>query len=634
MKTMWLQDLLNDIRRTRVAVVGDFCLDAYYFIDSSAAEISIETGLQTRPVRRKRFSLGGAGNVAHNLSALGVGTVYAMGVAGCDLYGDELLRLLRQNGIETGFFLSQETDWDTHVYTKLYDGDRELERVDFGNFNILHSDTMRAIRSNLEYVSENVDVVIINQQLVSGIHTQEFRESLKEFIKRHERIIFITDSRHYNDEYTGSIRKLNDSEGARICLPDPESVDVKDKAIASGIVAELYKRWRKPVFLTRGDRGCLVADDEGMHEIYGLHITSRIDTVGAGDSMLAGIAAALAAGTSPERAAQFGNFAAGVTVQKLFQTGIASPEEILAIGVDPDYRYNPELAASVRHAVYFEDSDIEICSPLSGSNRPVYAIFDHDGTVSTLRQGWESVMEPVMIEAILGERYKTMSEKEFQNVKNTVLSFIDKTTGIQTLVQMKGLTELVKSAGYVPPASVLDEFEYKALYNRRLLAMVEERTKRLEKGERDVRDYTLKNAVEFLKALRERGLTLFLASGTDQEDVEREAAILGYAELFNGGIYGARGSIDHEPKKLVLASILSKIGADQAQRIVTFGDGPVELRETKKVGGICVGVASDEVRRYGLNETKRTRLVLAGADMIIPDYSQMGRLLAVLFGRR
>jgi len=75
--------------------------------------------------------------------------------------------------------------------------------------------------------------------------------------------------------------------------------------------------------------------------IPGLHIVNPTDPVGAGDSMLAGMAAALAAGRSPAQAAVFGNFAAGVTVQKLFQTGTASPAEILAIGADPDYVYGP-----------------------------------------------------------------------------------------------------------------------------------------------------------------------------------------------------------------------------------------------------------------------------------------------------
>jgi sugar/nucleoside kinase (ribokinase family) len=100
---------------------------------------------------------------------------------------------------------------------------------------------------------------------------------------------------------------------------------------AKRVAKELYERWQQPVFLTRREYGCTVYDHTGFHNIPGLRITAQTDTVGAGDSMLAGIAAAMAAGKDAVTAAEFGNLVAGVTVQKLFQTGTASPEEILAV---------------------------------------------------------------------------------------------------------------------------------------------------------------------------------------------------------------------------------------------------------------------------------------------------------------
>ncbi|HEY9593499.1 MAG TPA: hypothetical protein VHE79_03420, partial [Spirochaetia bacterium] len=64
--------------------------------------------------------------------------------------------------------------------------------------------------------------------------------------------------------------------------------------------------------------------------------------------------------------------------------------------------------------------------------------------------------------------------------------------------------------------------------------------------------------------------------------------------------------------------------------VVTFGDGPVEMRETKRRGGIAVGVASDELRRFGWNMRKRARLIRAGADLVVPDFAQWKTLLGVL----
>ena len=90
------------------------------------------------------------------------------------------------------------------------------------------------------------------------------------------------------------------------------------------------------------------------------------------------------------------------------------------------------------------------------------------------------------------------------------------------------------------------------------------------------------------------------------------------------------GDINKEAKKIVLDRILDNIGASTSGKVVTFGDGPVEIRETNKRGGITIGVASTELRRYGLNESKRTRLIKAGADVIIPDFSQISQLLDLL----
>jgi phosphoglycolate phosphatase-like HAD superfamily hydrolase len=104
---------------------------------------------------------------------------------------------------------------------------------------------------------------------------------------------------------------------------------------------------------------------------------------------------------------------------------------------------------------------------------------------------------------------------------------------------------------------------------------------------------------------------------------------MGYARLFEGRIFGAVGDVKVEAKKLVVERIIREHNLSGPQFAV-LGDGPVEIRETRKRGGISIGVASDELRRFGLNAAKRTRLIWAGADVVIPDFSQMDRLLRLL----
>lgn len=630
MKKEQLQKILNDISSVKIALVGDFCLDAYWFIDEAMSEISVETNQATRPVRQQKYSLGGAGNVTSNLAALGVKDVRAFGVIGTDPFGAEMVKVMNASGIQPRNLLVQEEDWHTHTYAKPYIDDRELNRVDFGNYNRLSKETADRLIDNLIHEIPEVDIVIINQQVPSGIHIDYFKKRLVDVIKQFPSKTFIVDSRSFNDYYDGAIRKMNDTEAARLCglNKKPDEVVLYSEIVSSA--HELFNRYQKPLFITRGSKGSLTIDESGISEIPGLMILSKVDTVGAGDSYLAGAASALAAGYNMEIAAQIGSYVAGVTVQKLFQTGTATPDEILAIGEDPDFIFAAELAENIRHAKYVENTEIEIINNLKDKPQIIHAIFDHDGTISTLREGWELIMAPMMIKAVLGDKFQDADEVLYQKVKTRVDEFIDKTTGIQTLVQMQGLIGLIREFGCVPEEKLLDESGYKKIYNDELLIMVQEREKKLSRGELVLEDVTLKNAVPFLQKLYDAGVKLYLASGTDEVDVKSEARALGYDHLFEGRIYGAVGDVTIEAKKIVLDRILNSIGENASGKVVTFGDGPVEIRETRKRGGITVGVASNELRRYGLNEHKRKRLIKAGADFVAPDFSQYQQLLGLL----
>jgi rfaE bifunctional protein kinase chain/domain len=630
MKIEQLQKILDDISKVKIAVVGDFCLDAYWFIDEAMSEISIETNQATRPVREQRYTLGGAGNVTANIAALGVKDVRAFGVIGTDPFGAEMVKVMKKNGINPDNLLTQTENWSTHTYAKPYIDDFELNRVDFGNYNILSKETADRLIVRLIETVPQVDVVIINQQVPSGIHIPYFKQELLKVIQQFPEKIFMVDSRNFNDFYDGAIRKMNDTEAARLCGVDkaPDDIVLYNEVVK--YAEELYARFKKPLFVTRGSKGSLTISEKGISNMPGLMIISRVDTVGAGDSYLAGASSALAAGYDMETAATIGSFVAGVTVQKLFQTGTATSEEIMAIGNDPDYVYAAELAEDPRHANYLPDTEIELVNKWEGELSLEHAIFDHDGTISTLREGWEHIMGPMMVKAVLGKKYKDADESLYQKVVARVNDYIDKTTGIQTLVQMKGLLDIIREFGCVPEEEMLDEFGYKKIYNDELLEMVKVREEKFRKGELALEDFTMKNAVPFLQKLHDAGVKLYLASGTDEVDVIKEAEALGYAHLFEGRIYGAVGDVTKEAKKMVLDRILNSIGDSSFGKLVTFGDGPVEMRETRKRNGLSVGIASDELKRFGLNNSKRTRLIKAGADVIVSDFSQMSQLLELL----
>ncbi|MBA7575812.1 hypothetical protein ES708_17648 [subsurface metagenome] len=157
------------------------------------------------------------------------------------------------------------------------------------------------------------------------------------------------------------------------------------------------------------------------------------------------------------------------------------------------------------------------------------------------------------------------------------------------------------------------------------MEVVSKRLEKLETEELSIDDFTIKGTVGFLKTLKAKGVKLYLASGTDKEDVINEAEILGYSGLFEGEIHGSVGDINKYSKKIVIRKIITENNL-KGNELIVFGDGPVEIKECIKFDGIAIGVASDEIRRYGINQEKRTRLISAGAQILIPDFSQPQKL--------
>ncbi len=631
MHNLDLDRILKKIKFANIGIIGDFCLDVYWNIEKDKSEISVETKLPTKPVNTQLYSLGGAGNVANNLRAMGVKTVTVFGVTGHDPFGQQMRSLMKSLGISHGSLLEQKDKWNTHVYIKPIENGVELNRIDFGNFNRLSDDTAKKLIANLAKQIKKLDALIINQQVSDGIHLSKvLQKGLQQIISGNKKKLFLLDSRSCSDLYQGTIRKLNAYEATKFCGMNFEVDHVISEEDAKSAGTKLCRKWKKPVIVTRGDRGCLVIESTNVNVVPGLHIIEKTDPVGAGDSMLSGLTAAMAVGEDPVTAAKFGNFVAGVTVQKLYQTGTASPAEIRKIGTDTDYIFTPEKADDIRSAKYYRNSEIEIVREPINVKKVSHAIFDHDGTISVLREGWERIMEPMMMKAILGPVYAKADESTYHMVLNRVRKFIDSTTGVQTLVQMQGLVKLVREFGFVPAKEVLNEFGYKNIYNEALLELVKKRIEKLKRGELNIDDFAIKGVVPFLNKLHNSGITLYMASGSDENDVIEEAKALGYANLFENRIYGAVGDVTKEAKKIVMDRIVKDIGPKNAKQIVAFGDGPVEIREINKRGGLAVGIASDEVRRFGLNQQKRSRLIRAGADIIIPDYSQAEILCEIL----
>jgi phosphoglycolate phosphatase-like HAD superfamily hydrolase len=266
--------------------------------------------------------------------------------------------------------------------------------------------------------------------------------------------------------------------------------------------------------------------------------------------------------------------------------------------------------------------EIEILRPDLPRGRFRGVIFDFDGTLSLIREGWPEVMIPMMVDVLA----ETGTNETKAELTQKVEEFVMRLNGRQTIYQMIQLADEVKKRGGEPRPPL----EYKHEYHERLMNRIRGRLSALESGEVKPADWTVPESHALLENLRRRGVQLYLASGTDINFVRREAELLGVSEYFGPHVYGALDEHEKFSKKMIVEQILREhsLSGDQ---LLGFGDGFVEIEEVRRAGGVAVAVASDEVHRRGVNQWKRNRLVQAGADIVIPEYRTHEHLLNWLF---
>ena len=270
-------------------------------------------------------------------------------------------------------------------------------------------------------------------------------------------------------------------------------------------------------------------------------------------------------------------------------------------------------------------SSVELPAAVAPRPEISHVLFDFDGTLSLIRQGWPEVMVPMFVEVLPRLRGETDEQ-----VEQMVLDDIMRLNGKQTIYQMIQLAERIQERGGQPR----DPLWYKHEYLRRLEGHIGARTAGLESGEIRAEQLLVHGARPLLQHLRDRGLHLYLASGTDESAVKREAALLDITRDFGQNIYGAVDDYKQFSKKMIIDRILHEHGIPGRQ-LLSFGDGYVEIENTKQVGGLAVAVASDEAHNGSgrIDEWKRRRLLGVGADAVIPDFRDAISFVDYLLGR-
>ncbi len=274
---------------------------------------------------------------------------------------------------------------------------------------------------------------------------------------------------------------------------------------------------------------------------------------------------------------------------------------------------------------FLPGTGIEIVRENPTRRPPRFALFDFDGTLSLIREGWPKVMIPMMVEILKA----TGTRESAEELTTLAANFVMELNGKQTIYQMIRLADEVRKRGGVPA----EPQAYKQQYHDGLMERIQTRRDALQSGGADPEAMLVPGSLDLLAELQSRDVRLFLASGTDERYVREEVSLLGLDRFFGEHVYGAVDDYKNFSKQMVIERIL-RDNRVEGDALIGFGDGFVEIDNIKNVGGTAVAVASDESERSGRPDPwKRERLIGVGADIVVPDYRDRDALLDYLWTR-
>ena len=275
---------------------------------------------------------------------------------------------------------------------------------------------------------------------------------------------------------------------------------------------------------------------------------------------------------------------------------------------------------------FLAGSQIEVVGGFTPRRPPTHVLFDFDGTLSLIREGWPEVMVPMMVDHLR----RTGSDESAEELRQMCKTFIADLTGKQTVYQMIRLAEEIRARRGNP----LEPNAYKREYHELLMRRIEDRREKLRSGSVAAERWLVPGSRALLDELQRRGAQLYLASGTDEVYVREEVELLGLNEYFGERVFGAQEDVNAFSKAQVIERMLTDNQLEGAS-LLGFGDGYVEIQNVRDAGGTAVAVASDEAGRSGEPDAwKRSRLIAAGAHAVVPDFAESARLVQWLWGEQ
>ena len=312
-------EILDALRDRYVVVLGDIMLDEFVWGD--VTRISPEAPVPVVDVRRESIHLGGAANVLANLIALGArGSV--VGVIGNDLAGQRLRMSLHDLGIPDGCLIVDDSRPST-TKTRIVAHSQLVVRADRESRTAVNANIAAEIVSRLKEELKRADAFVVSDY-DKGVVTPVILRAI--LPQAYERVPVLIDPklRNFNYYRPATLVTPNDFEALRMSNTEDHSDDGSHHA--AKVIKQ--KLGCDAVLITRGDRGMLLLESDGEPIYVETAAREVYDVTGAGDTVIAALAAALASGASMLEAAAFANHAAGIVVGKV-GTATATAAEFL-----------------------------------------------------------------------------------------------------------------------------------------------------------------------------------------------------------------------------------------------------------------------------------------------------------------
>ncbi len=317
-----MKTILDKISKTRILVIGDVMLDHY--IHGDATRISPEAPVPVVAVSKDRYVTGGAANVALNICSLG-GNAVLCGLCGNDEAGKKLQEILSQNGIEYPDVFCRE-DLSTIIKSRVVVRNQQLCRIDRELEPAHYALDVPAVKEAMFAEIARADAVILSDYAKGTIDMAMLQAILSQA----------------GDKLTAldpKPRRRLPFEAVGLITPNRneaiELADMQNEIHGNDFPAEeICKRiWEKhhprDLVITLGADGMLLSREGKILNQIPTFAREVFDVSGAGDTVIASLTLALAAGTDLENAARFANTAAGIVVGK-FGTATVTPAEILS----------------------------------------------------------------------------------------------------------------------------------------------------------------------------------------------------------------------------------------------------------------------------------------------------------------